>query len=345
MALACLLSTALMTAPDARASGGLCYRGVNLSGAEYGGRGGVHGTDYIYPADETIQFFAHRGMNAVRLPVRWERLQPALGEPLAVEELGRLKTTIGLIRKAGMTAIIDPHNYAYYDKDRIGAGKVGPEALADFWARMAREFANQEGIVFGLMNEPYDIGASDWLEVANLSIAAIRAEGARNLVLVPGTIWTGAATWFNDRPGGSNAAVMLGVKDPAGHFAYEFHQYMDVDFSGKHPTCEKAEEVTQALVTLSGWLRDNGKRGFLGEFGGSSDGACLDGLAAMTGVLAANSDVWIGWTYWAGGEWWPPEEPLNIQPRPGQGDRPQLEVLRKALKQGPADPDRCAPPG
>ncbi len=343
-ALASLLLAAVSAVPQAEASAGLCYRGVNLSGGEYGDRHGVHGTDYIFPSEDTIQFFAHKGMNAIRLPLKWERLQPSLGGPLAHEELARVKETVALIRKAGMAVILDPHNYAYYDKDRIGAGVVEPAALSDFWARMAREFANQDGIVFGLMNEPHDISAPDWLDVANRSIAAIRGEGADNLILVPGTIWTGAATWFNDIPGGSNASVMLEVKDPANHFAYEFHQYMDGDFSGKHPTCEKAKEVEQALLHLSGWLRENGRRGFLGEFGGSSDRACLDGLAAMTGALSANSDVWIGWTYWAAGAWWPPEEPLNIQPRPDREDRPQLGVLTRAIRERPADPDRCAQP-
>ena len=29
---------------------------------------------------------------------------------------------------------------------------------------------------------------------------------------------------------------------------------------------------------------------------------------------AEDSDVWLGWTYQAGGDWWSPEEGSNIQP-------------------------------
>jgi endoglucanase len=43
-----------------------------------------------------------------------------------------------------------------------------------------------------------------------------------------------------------------------------------------------------------------------------------------------NSDVWLGWTYWAAGDWWPPEEPLNVQPRNGR-DKPQMKVLTAGL--------------
>lgn len=342
MALACLVSASLMASADTGAAAGLCYRGVNLSGGEYGDRHGIHGTDYIYPSEETILHFAHKGMNAIRLPIRWERLQPVLNQPLQAEEADRLRQTVAAIRRAGMTVILDPHNYGYYDKERIGKGTVGGAELADFWSRLAAEYGSDDGVVFGLMNEPYDISAPEWLDVANQSIAAIRTAGASNLVLVPGTIWTGVATWFNDIPGGSNASVMLGVKDPADRYVLEFHQYMDSDYSGKHRSCEKAAEVQQAVLKLTDWLRENGRRGFLGEFAGSSDSECLSGLEGLTGLMAANSDVWVGWTYWAAGEWWPVEEPFNIQPGPGRPHRPQLDILERAIAAAPADPDRCA---
>lgn len=318
----------------------LCFRGVNLSGGEYGDKGGVYGTNYIYPTDQTIRYFAGKGMNAVRLPIKWERLQPVLNQRLNAAELQRLHETVAAIRRSGMTVILDPHNYAYYEKTRLGTPDLPLPVLADFWARLAVEFADDSGVVFGLMNEPYDIPGPEWLDAANQSIVAIRNVKAQNLILVPGTIWSGASSWSRDIPGGANAKVMLGVKDPANHYAYEFHQYMDGDFSGQHPTCENAKAATKALSEVSDWLRKNGKRGFLGEFGGSKDKACLKGLADMTGTITRNSDVWIGWTYWAAGEWWPVEEPLNIQPRSAK-EPAQLSALRPALTAGPADPDRC----
>ena len=342
-----LLSLATALAIGAGTSGqaanaSLCYRGVNLSGGEYGDGKGVYGTNYIYPTEETVRYFAHSGMNAIRLPLKWERLQPELNQRLSAEEMRRLHEVVAMIRKAGMTVILDPHNYAQYGEDKIGAGKLAAAHLADFWGRLAAEFAGDDGIVFGLMNEPFDIEGPVWLDAANQSIAAIRTAGARNLILVPGVIWSGAATWYHDIPGGSNASVMGGVKDPLGHYGYEFHQYMDGDFSGQHPTCERAGEARDAIRAVSEWLRKQGRKGLLGEFGGSSDKACVEGLRGMTRAVAEDADVWMGWTYWAAGEWWPEDEPLNIQPRAHQKPRPQMRMLRAEMKASPADPDRCA---
>ncbi len=334
-----VLLTALLAAGQSLAADPLCFRGVNLSGGEYGEKGGIYGTNYIYPSEKTVHYFAAKGMNAVRLPIKWERLQPVLFERLDGRELDRLNETVRMIRKAGMTVILDPHNFGQYEKKTIATETVPKPALADFWTRLAAEYSGDSGVVFGLMNEPYDIKAPDWLEAANLAIAAIRNVKAENLILVPGTIWSGAYTWSKDIPGGSNATVMQGVKDPLDHYAFEFHQYQDGDMSGTHDTCERAGDAVQGLEQVSEWLRQHGKRGLLGEFGGSKDKACLAGLKAMTGTLAKDSDVWIGWTYWAAGEWWPETEALNIQPR-SEKTPPQLAALKEALK-GPADPDRC----
>ena len=57
------------------------YRGVNISGAEInaGTLPGRVNFDYVYPTSAQLRLFAGYGMNAVRVPVLWERLQPELG--------------------------------------------------------------------------------------------------------------------------------------------------------------------------------------------------------------------------------------------------------------------------
>lgn len=55
---------------------------------------------------------------------------------------------------------------------------------------------------------------------------------------------------------------------------------------------------------------------------------------------AEDSDVWLGWTYRAGGDWWSSEEGNNIQPT-GEGYRAQLSVLVTALMPAAADPGGC----
>jgi endoglucanase len=303
-----------------------CLRGVNLAGAEFGEGRGTYGKDYTYPSAETIAYFAGKGFNAVRLPFKWERLQPRLNRGFDKAERTRLAETVKTLRGAGMTVILDPHNYAYYGDKQIGSTDVPDSAFADFWRRLAEDYKDDSGVQFGLMNEPHDVPATQWLASANAAIAAIRETEAKNLVLVPGTIWTGAHSWEEEREGGANGTVMLGVVDPANNYAYEVHQYLDGDFSGKAETCERADDAVKALERFTDWLKRNGKRGFLGEFGGSADKACLDGLARMTALVGGQTQVWTGWAYWAGGDWWPATEPLNIQPT-ADGDRPQLPAL------------------
>ncbi len=318
----------------------LCFRGLNISGAEYGEFDGVEGVNFTYPSASTVSYFADKGFDTVRLPFKWERLQPRLGEAFERTELERLKTSVAGLRDKGFLIILDPHNFGYYSGNNIGSAEVSPRQFAQFWIRLAAEFANEDGIGFGLMNEPHDIPPAVWLDAANQAIAGIRAVGARNLILVPGTHWSGVVTWPEDFGQGSNAKTMLGIIDPIDNYAFEVHQYMDKDLSGTNEACVNADLAVDGMEKLSDWLRLHGKRAFLGEFGGSKDADCLAGLTRMTDHMASHSDVWLGWTYWAGGDWWSPEEGNNIQPT-AEGDRAQLSVLLPALKPDATDPGSC----
>ena len=70
------------------------YRGVNLSGAEFAHDAlhlpGVADKDYRYPTAADLRYVAGRGHRMVRLPIRWERIQPTLLGPLHPAELHRL---------------------------------------------------------------------------------------------------------------------------------------------------------------------------------------------------------------------------------------------------------------
>lgn len=316
-----------------------CLRGVNLAGAEFGDAAGVYGKNYIYPSDATISYFAQKGFNAVRLPFRWEHLQPDLNKAFDRAEHTRLTDTVARLKGAGLTVILDVHNYARYRDQLIGSEAVPNSAFADLWKRLASEYRNDPAVQFGLMNEPYDVAASQWLSAANAAISAIRQAGAGNLILVPGTNWTGAHSWLSDDPEQANGTVMLGVEDSANNYAYEVHQYLDSNFSGTHKTCSRADDALTALKDVTGWLKKNGKRGFLGEFGGAPNKVCTDGITAMVDFIDKNPDSWTGWTYWAGGDWWPENEEMNIQPTKA-GDRPQLKAL-EAAGAIPADKGSC----
>lgn len=307
-----------------------CMRGVNLAGAEFGKPGDAFGKGYVYPSQSTVEYFAKKGFNTVRLPFLWERLQPKLYGPLDKAELKRLQEAVKLIRGQGMKVILDPHNYARYNGVLIGSDKVPESAFTDFWRKLSALFANQGDVIYGLMNEPYGISAQDWLSSANSAIGAIRQTGSKNLILVPGTAWTGAHSWVDGDYGTPNGSVMAAVTDPQNNFAYEVHQYLDEDYSGKHDDCSKAGEALRAIVQFGDWLHKVHRRGFLGEFAVSALPQCQVPLGAIVQTIEQNQDVWLGWSYWAAGDWWPAEEPLNIQPVNGE-DKTQLKTLLEAF--------------
>lgn len=301
--------------------------GVNVAGAEFNSKKlpGTAGTDYFYPKASTIDHFAAAGMNVVRLPFRWERIQQQLNGELDAAEYRRLADAVQMVTSKNMIVILDVHNYAAYRNQTIGSTAVPVSAFADLWKRLAEKFKGEPLVAFGLMNEPKGLATETWLEAANAAIAQIRQAGARNLVLVPGNGWTGAHSWFHKGYGTPNATVMLGVKDPADNYAYELHQYLDSDFSGTHPECRNEQIGVTTLTEVTEWLRHNNKRGFLGEFGAGRNDVCLAALENMLTFIDKNRDAWLGWTYWAAGAW-PTSYFTSVQPHDGV-DRPQMSVL------------------
>lgn len=336
-----LLALSIAFGATTNASATSCFRGINISGAEFGSVGGKVDKDYTWPSTSTLDYFAGKGFNTIRLPFKWERLQPKLMGELDEAELQRLMETVELIRARGMRTILDPHNYARYNDEIIGSKDVPIEAFADFWVRLARYYANDDQVVFGLMNEPNRMPVAQWLEAAGAATAAIREKAkAENLILVPGTAWSGAHSWMAPIDGEPNGVALKRFRDPAENFIFEFHQYLDDDFSGTKGNCSRAKDAEKALKDVTQWLKSNGYRGMLGEFGAPKNDACVAGLKAMVDVVEENRDVWTGWTYWVAGDWWGEDEPLNIQPTKS-GDRPQLQALTPALRDLSAEGAAC----
>jgi len=228
-----------------------------------------------------------------------------------------------------MTVILDPHNFARY-ADQVVGEDLDVSYFADFWGRLAEHFVDNEGVFFGLMNEPHDMSTEVWLDAANAAIAAIRKTGAKQLILVPGNAWTGAHHWTASYYGTPNSEVMGGVQDPGDNFAYELHQYLDADASGSGTACPSTTIGVERLTTVSEWLSTGNYRGFLGEFGAPANDTCLHAVDELLTYVGEHSDVWMGWAVWAGGPWWG-ENILSVEPRPNGDERPQMAVLRRHL--------------
>jgi endoglucanase len=329
------LAASLACAPVASAQTALRYAGVNLAGAEFNAaaKPGVLNHDYMYASDADFSYFAGQGMNVIRLPFLWERLQPNAGARLDATQLALLRTAVTRAKNHGMKIILDPHNYGQYNGQFIGTSMVPNAVFGDLWRQLSAAFANDDTVIFALMNEPYNITAVTWASAAQAGISAIRGTGARNLILVPGVAWTGAHSWTSPEAGGgvSNANALVALKDPANNLSYEVHQYLDPYYSGTSATCVSRTIGSETLREFTAWLRANKKTGFLGEFGAANNATCLAALDNMLAYMKSNGDVWRGWTYWAAGAWWDPNYIFNVQPTPGYS-RPQMNILRSRAR-------------
>jgi aryl-phospho-beta-D-glucosidase BglC (GH1 family) len=116
-----------------------------------------------------------------------------------------------------MLNIVDSgNNYAfevhqYLDSDSSGSTtnivsqNIGVTRISGFtqWLK------TNSFVIFGLMNEPNALPASQWVSAANAAIEGIRGTGATNLILVPGVSWTGAHSWVSS----GNSVAMLNIVD------------------------------------------------------------------------------------------------------------------------------------
>lgn len=343
------LASCAMNGVEARDSNHV-LRGVTLAGAEFGvspdrNWPGVHGTDYVYPHtvpayEGVLAYYATRGVDVIRLPFRWERLQPELFGALDSTELDLMNGFVGAARARGMRVILDPHNYGRYcetvsyrsdscgDERLIGKPAVPFSAFADLWRRLAAEFQDHPGVyAYALMNEPTYLAEADfplWPRAAQAAVDAIRAAGDERLIMVPGNGWSGAHAWDQ-----YNRDLWIG--DPANNILYEAHQYFDADNSG---TYQQSYEVSGAYPDVGvervkpfvDWLKARGARGFIGEYGVPGDDPRW--LTVMERFLVYLDENCVGAAYWAGGPWWPSDYVSLIEPLPGLQDRPQMEVLQ-----------------
>jgi len=302
-------------------------RGVSLAGAEFGTdrpgfsneTPGVFGRDYTYNRNYTTRRYCALGLRLLRLPIRWERIQPRLGQSLDEAELNRLKTAVALAKKHGGEVILDLHNYGRYvlrhrDRtlalviDEVSEGEVpvSREHFTDLWRRLSREFAAEPAVfAYGLMNEPHDMGKSDWKAISQAAVDGIRAEGDGKRLLVAGNAWSSAHR-FQEANG-----LEAWIKDPANNMAYEAHCYFDHDNSGQYAwdydkECTHDPQLeARGVLRLShflGWCQINGVRGFIGEYGIPQDEPRWQRVLAP--FLAALDRAGVDSCAWGAGEWW-----------------------------------------
>ena len=302
--------------------------GINLAGAEFGADvalPGVYLKQYIYPGEADFKRYAERNLKLVRLPFRWERIQPRLNGELNRAELGRLLATLDHARKYGMQVILDMHNYSRYYGKMIGSGDVPVSAFADTWRRIAQQVANHPAVYgYGLMNEPHTTNGK-WPEAALAAAKSIRSIDAQHWVIIAGDRWSSAFHWpsYNTR-----LVSDPWMRDAKNNLMFEAHLYFDKDYSGYYTNRNEVYDPMIGVVRAKPfveWLSKYRLRGFIGEHGAPDYSPSA--VAATDNLLRYLGQHCIPSTYWAAGPWWN-DYALSLDVKNGK-PRPQLPVLLK----------------
>ena len=216
---------------------------------------GMYGKDYWYTGDvqhpdtgrNTFEYMASRGYTVVRIPFRWERIQPTLSGNLSSTELARLRNCVRAAGSAGLKVILDVHNYAgYYLASRPARGgsgdyKIGSSQLPvrhfeDLWHRLSNNFKSDPNVVaYDLMNEPHVHGGiptagfsspkKAWESHSQKALSAIRDTGDTKLVMVP--TYASADQVPQRHPS-------KWIVDPSNNHRYEAHLYFSRDGGGHY---------------------------------------------------------------------------------------------------------------
>ncbi|HKY13392.1 MAG TPA: cellulase family glycosylhydrolase [Microthrixaceae bacterium] len=244
-------------------------RGVSVNGGEFGagtntgtGTGGtfsnvnvgVYDRDYHYESQDSLDYLASRGIEVIRLPFRWERVQPMPGGPLDGAEVQRLNDAIVRAGDAGLDVIPTAMNYGAYwlhdsttgtgRRTALGSTTLGAAHLADLWSRLVTSLGARPNIrAWGLMNEPAEIvgGAAAWERISQQVVRSVRDAGERRTIAVPGYNWSTASRFASTHQSGP------WIDDPADDIVYEAHQYFDANRSGEYQSYE--QELANATTT------------------------------------------------------------------------------------------------
>lgn len=249
------------------------FRGVHVFGPDAndgGGSGnatifnnsnlGTYGTSWWYEPAGTYTYLAGRGYTHVRIPFKWERLQPTINTALDATELGRLQTAVTNAGTAGLKVILDCHSYGAYmlstGRFAVGSSTIPITALTDLWTRLSTTFSGNTTIQgYSLMNEPHDVPsgvngespARVWEVATQACVDAIRGNSDTTEIHVPVYEWAHAPFAPKNHPNGP------WIVDAQNKIRYDAHHYLYFNRSnaGNYPDSYQTEESN----VLHTWAR------------------------------------------------------------------------------------------
>lgn len=285
-----LLGTILVSAAPAASP---TMIGANIAGGDFGSSlPGVIGTNYWYPRQPDIDMAKAIGVELVRVPFKWERIQHetagVLDGTLWEPDMAALDASITQMEARGMRVILDLHNYgrryltvggasALYT---IGTPQLPVSEFARVWRLLADRFKDRPSIWgYDLMNEPLGIPTEQLVTYYQAAVMAIREVDMNTaIILEGGPGFNHASSWL------ATGAPLIAVNDPANNLVFSAHCYTDQDQSGTwshgvtvagelvgsgkpYSTLEAAYNVgVDRVKPFVDWCVANNVRGLLGEY-------------------------------------------------------------------------------
>lgn len=239
-------------------------------------------------------------LNIFRLPVSWQLLTNAKGGS-TLDETGwtSYDTLMQTCLDTGAYCMIDLHNFARFDNGIIGQGGPTDETFAQLWANIAAKYADNDRVVFGLMNEPHDLDTKKWANSCQAAVTAIRKAGATSqVILLPGNNFSSATDLVQN----GSADLLAKITNPDGTtdgLLLDLHKYLDINNSGQHSEC--TTDNVEGFKTIAKWLKDNNRTAIVSETGASMEESCMEKFCAQNQYIAENTDVFVGFVGWAAG--------------------------------------------
>jgi len=294
--------------------------GVNLSGWDWGTQtdGSLTSEASVSPfSNNQITHFTNEGVNIFRIPIGWQALTASsLSGSFNQTAWSLYQASVNQALSAGAYVIIDIHNYARWNGAVIGQGGPTNDQFAATWGTIAKAYASNPKVIFGIMNEPHDLTLSTWGTTVQVAVNAIRSAGAtKNPILIPGDNWTSASTftsWYT---------TMSKVTDPItangnSLLIFDHHRYLDADGSGTHNTCVDSR-ISEFQANVA-FLKSVGRQAIVSEIGSGNDASCLTSpgyLPQAIQYITSSYPWYIGVTGWGAGSFTPNTQ-LSLSPNP-----------------------------
>jgi endoglucanase len=213
--------------------------------------------------------------------------------------LKRLDTMVNAALDAGLTVVLDEHDYLSCGQDP----NTCVQKLNAFWAQVAPRYKDYSGrLVFEILNEPHEKFTPDlWNAQIKQTLPIIRASNPlRNVVIGPG-FWYGIAY-----------LPKLELPTTDRHIIVSFHYYAPMEFTHQgspwvpqykltHRNWGSDDDIAQLdkdFDAVKAWSDKWNRPIYLGEFG-AYETAPMDGRIRYDAAVARAAEArGFAWAYW-----------------------------------------------